>query len=323
MRPVILLSCLSCSDYSLQGKQDVLPGEPGESAEPLPGLEVSPRSHDFGALDVGGSSDVAIALQSIGDVPVTVSRLEWAGSTDLFYTPPGDLPLTLEPGESEVIVVSYTPTDEGADEALLNVISDDPDDPEQDVDLSGSAKTFEGFSTGWYVVDDGVAYETTSNGSYVVDHHGDTDLYWYEPSGAHGLLGSSDPQADFALMRDYVIARAGSPYPATEPFDYDASSSLATFEYATFSYFLCDFWLDAGEDPSLYTIASGSVDDGIQVMVNGEILGHLKLGETGEWPLSNANPGEVNTLIVILVDDSAVNKYIHDLGFYKDGVFVQ
>ena len=47
---VILLSSLACSDYSLQGKQDVLPGEPGESAEPLPGLDVSPRSHELASM---------------------------------------------------------------------------------------------------------------------------------------------------------------------------------------------------------------------------------------------------------------------------------
>ena len=317
-----LLLGLACNDYTLQPEQDALPGEGEETATPRPALEVSPGSIDFGAQDVGASAHDAVTLSSVGEVAVTVKRLEWGGSTDLSYSPLS-LPLVLEPGEEELLGVHYEPTDEGADSALLTVVSDDPEAPEQSVDLDGSAKTFEGFSTGWYVVDDGVAYETTSNPSYVVDHHGDPDLYWYEPSGAHGLLGSSDPEADFALMRDYVIARAGAPYPATEPFDYDADSTLATFEYATFTYFLCDFWLDAGEDPSRYTISSGAVDDGIQVMVNGEILGQIKLGQSDAWPLSNADAGAVNTLIVILVDDSASDKYIHDLGFYKDGVFVQ
>jgi len=82
---------------------------------------------------------------------------------------------------------------------------------------------------------------STSNTSYVVDHHGDTDLYWYEPSGAHGLIDSSDPEGDFQIMRDYVIARVGSPTSVSEPFDFDESSTLATFEFATFTYFLCDF----------------------------------------------------------------------------------
>ncbi|MDP6934435.1 MAG: hypothetical protein QGG40_16030, partial [Myxococcota bacterium] len=157
----------------------------------------------------------------------------------------------------------------------------------------------------------------------VIDHHGDVDLYWYEPSGAHGIVDSSDPETDFATMRDYVIDNAGAPTEVSGPFTYDASSSISTYEYATFTYFLCDFWLDADEDPSSYEISSGSVDDGIQVMVNGEILGQLKLGESGSWGLDNATAGEVNTLIIILVDDSASDKYVNELAFYKDGVMVE
>ena len=39
--------------------------------------------------------------------------------------------------------------------------------------------------------------------------------------------------------------------------------------------------------------------------------------------LTNATAGEVNTLIIILVDDSASDKYVNELAFYKDGVMVE
>lgn len=292
-----------------------------------PEITVDPVLHDFGTLTVGDTDAVAITVRNDGDAELRVSDLAWDPSSseltlDTAKDLNGSLPWTLQPGEQKVVEVAYAPTNDSADEALLQVASNDPDEPLVDVFLTGSARDFEGFSTGWYVLDDGIAYETTSNPSYVVDHHGDSDLYWYEPSGAHGLLGSSDPEADFATMRDYVIARAAGPYAASSPFDYDGDSDLATYEYATFTYFLCDFWLPADDDPGRYEIVSGAVDDGIQVMVNGEILGRITLGQTGSWPLDNAVPGEVNTLIIILVDDSRVDKYIHDLGFYRDGVFV-
>jgi hypothetical protein len=157
----------------------------------------------------------------------------------------------------------------------------------------------------------------------VVDYHGDPDLYWYEPSGAHGLIGSSDPTADFTILRDYVIASAGSPVTVTGPFNFSSGSTLATFQYATFTYVLCDFYMAPDDDPGLYTISAGSVDDGIEVLVNGAILGYLTLGQSGSWPLSNALPGARNTLVVILVDDSQVDRYLHDLAFYRDGVMVQ
>ena len=64
------------------------------------------------------------------------------------------------------------------------------------------------FSSGWYVLDDGIPYETVSNPNYSVDSHGDHDLYWYEPSGAHGLVDSIDPTGDFATMRQYILDRA-------------------------------------------------------------------------------------------------------------------
>ena len=234
----------------------------------------------------------------------------------------GSLPWRIDPGAGQLVQVDYAPTDDSQDSGTLQVGSNDPDQPVAEATQVGNGRLFDDFYTGWYVYDDGIAYETTSNPSYVVDYHGDEDLYWYEPSGAHGLLGSSDPTTDFELMRQYVLDHAGAPIVPTGPFDYDASSSLATFEWATFTYFMCDFYLDPHDDSSLYEISSGAVDDGIQVMVNGAILGRITLGQSGSWPLSNAVAGQVNTLIIILVDDSAVNKYIHDLAFYRDGVMV-
>ncbi len=65
------------------------------------------------------------------------------------------------------------------------------------------------------------------------------------------------------------------------------------------------------------------MDDGIQVMLNGQILGRRILDEGPfSWPLTAATPG-MNTLIIILVDDSEVNKYAHDLAFTLDGQMVQ
>jgi len=302
-------------------------GSVGAWSESEPDILVEPTFHDFGVMSEGDSESAEIIVRNVGGDTLTVSDLVWSPSTgemdfDSGSSVAGPPPFELEPGESRTLGVTYTPFDQTADEAIITVVSDDPDEPEVDAMLIGSLKDFEGFSTGWYVLDDGVAYETTSNPSYSVDSHGDSDLYWYEPSGAHGLLGSSDPEADFALMRDYVLDRAAGPFPATTPFDYDGDSDLATFEWATFTYFMCDFYLPADADPSEYEIYSGAVDDGIQVMVNGEILGRITLGEAGSWGLDNAVAGQVNTLIIILVDDSKVDKYISDLGFYRNGSFV-
>jgi hypothetical protein len=198
-----------------------------------------------------------------------------------------------------------------------NGADDDCDGQTDEGDICGIE-----FVTEWYLLDDGSVHETVSSSSYVVDYHGDPDLYWYEPSGAHGLVGSGNPQADFGTMRDYVVQR-GQRVSPSGPFTFRSASTLATFSEATFTYVMCDFDVPAGDDPSRYRVRLDNADDGIQLMVNGEIVGHAMLGEGPlEWVLTNLRAGR-NTMVVILVDDSQVDKYVNGLGFYRDGVFVQ
>lgn len=183
---------------------------------------------------------------------------------------------------------------------------------------------FEGFSSGWYVLDDGLPYETTSNPKYQVTYHGDPDLYWYEPSGAHGLIDSQNSTDDFATMRNYILERVPEPVKVSGPFNFDEMSTLSTFAFATYTYLLCDFKVEPDIDVSRYAISGGAVDDGIQVMLNGHIIGRRVLNEGYfSWTLDHAQPDAINSLIIILVDDSASHKYAHDLAFTLDGYMVE
>lgn len=298
----------------------------GEGVRPR--IRLTPDLHDFGAVPGGTTQTLLVSILNEGTDALRVDEVRIDAPSGEFALDPlldhnGALPWSIPPGGDLPVRVDYGPLDDSGDVSTVTVVSDDPDHGEAEAIQLGAGTGFKGFSTGWYVYDDGIPYETTSNPSHVVDHHGDEDLYWYEPSGAHGLIDSVDPTTDFAVLRDYILAHAPAPVEPTEPFDYDAGSTLATFAFATFTYFLCDFYLDPSDDPALYEIRSGTVDDGIQVMVNGAILGRLSLGEAGRsWPLTNAFPGAVNSLVVILVDDSQVNKYVHDLAFYRDGMLV-
>ena len=295
-----------------------------EGEAPLLGeLVITPRSHDFGLVDVGITETVRFTLANIGDGPLTVDDLQFgATSTELALSPLSvPLPWDLDPGDTQTVDVTYTPVDDIADEGAVVALSDGGD---QQADVFGNGKTFEGFSTGWYVWDPRNPIDTTTNPDYVVDHHGDEDVYYYENSGMHGMTASTDVPGDFAVLRDYVIANAGAPIVPSGPFDWDESSTVSQFNEATFTYFLCDFFLPADADPTTYTIQSGAVDDGIRVIVNGQILGHQKLGQSsGIWTLEHAVPGAVNTLVIILVDDAAVHKYVRGLGFWHDGALVE
>ena len=300
----------------------------GESPDlPSPDIELAPATYDFGVLEPFASATAEVVVSNRGDADLTVSGYNFsAGSSEMTLQDPelsyGPPPWTLVPGESRSLYVDYTPTDGSADTGVVTIYSDDRDEPELSATQLGNGVDPEDLRTRWYVYDDGLAWETTSNPLYVVDSHGDADLYWYEPSGAHGLVDSVDAAADFEILANYVRLWGAATDP-DGPFTFSSSSTLSTFQYANFTYALCDFYLPADADPATYTISVGEVDDGVQVMVNGEILGRVTLGNSGEWPLDNATPGALNTLVVILVDDSAAARYLQDLGFTHEGVMLE
>jgi len=290
-------------------------------------ITVEPASHDFGTLDYAATDAVDVTIRNDGSAPLLVSDVTYTtAGLELALDPRtaenGPLPWPLAPGERRVVTVAYSPTDDVADEGYVTVFSDDPDEGEAYANQLGNGRAWEGFSTGWYIVDDGTNYETTSNPAHTVEYHGDLDGYWYEPSGAHGLIESTDAAGDFGILHDYVVARAGAPTPVTGPLSFRTSSSVPSLTYASYSYVLCDFWIDASDDPNLFEVSTGAVDDGVLVLLNGEIVGNAILGGTGRWTLTGARPGEVNSLIVILMDNSQVDKYLTDLAFYRDGVIV-
>lgn len=288
-----------------------------------PDILVEPALHDFGTLDYQATASVVVTVSNVGSADLHISDITYTTTSSELSLQSVSPTATLAPGGSMSLTVDYTPTDDSPDEGYITVYSDDPDSYIAYGNQIGNALAFEGFSTGWYIVDDSTNYETTSNPSYSISSYGDPDGYWYEPSGAHGLIGSSDPAADFAMLHDYIAARAGAPTPVSSPLSFYTTSTVPSFTYASYSYILCDFYIDSADDPFLYEVRAGTVDDGAQVMVNGQILTNWYLGAAGSVNIGAAIvPGGVNSLIVILMDNSEVDKYLTDLGFYRDGAFV-
>lgn len=316
---------------AVTGTVDVQSNDPEHPVVPIalsgaglaPDITLDPPDWDFGTLDHGAAASVDVTVRNDGSAPLTITDISYTTTSGELALRSSPGPLTLEPGASTTLTVDYAPTDGNPDEGYITVLSDDPDEGRAVATQIGNGRVFEGFSTGWYIVDDSTNYETTSNPSYTIDAYGDPDGYWYEPSGAHGLIGSADPAADFATMHDYVMARAGAPTPVSGPLTFRTTSTVPAFSYASYSYILCDFWIDATDDPYLYEVRATEDDDGAQVMVNGQIVANWYLGAAGSVNIGAAiTPGAVNSLIVILMDNSAVDKYLNNLGFYRDGVFV-
>ena len=202
--------------------------------------------------------------------------------------------------------------------------TDPPDTDPPDTDPPDTPPVPDEFSLGWHILDEGEWVSTTTDPAHQVTYHGDTDSYWYEPSGNHGLIDSSDPDASFASMRDYVLERVPDPTHALGNLHYYADSDVTSFRYATFTYILCDFWVESGDDPDLYRLDTGPVDDGIEVLINGQILDFLRLDEGGDsWDLGDhIQLDSRNTLIVILVDNAERNKFIQDMAFWRGDIMV-
>ena len=180
------------------------------------------------------------------------------------------------------------------------------------------------FSLGWHLLDEGERIPTNTSGAHTVSEHGDVDSYWYEPSGNHGLIGLEDPASGFERMRDYILERVPEPTMGIGNLHYYADSSISSFDEATFTYVMADFFVGGSENPFDYRLTVSAVDDGIEVIVNGTILGFLKLDEAGrEWDLGpHIRLGERNTLIVVLVDNDERNKFLQDMAFFRGDIMV-
>jgi hypothetical protein len=165
---------------------------------------------------VGVTEQTRVRVANVGRAPLTVTDVVYTtddGELSLGTHDP--LPWTLQAGDYRDLDVTYVPDDGSPDRGTVRVSTIEV--PAREAVQEGTGKAFEGFSTGWYVYDDGVAHETTSNPAYTVDQHGDEDLYWYEPSGAHGMTDSTDVAGDFATLRRYVVDAAGPPSSPPSP----------------------------------------------------------------------------------------------------------
>lgn len=112
------------------GTDDTGSGSGGDLSTDQPSLA-------FGTLDLYASSMKSLTVENIGDAPLTISALS---ASDAAYALGGNLTpgRTLDPGESRVVEVTFTPTAEKAYNAELTLTSDDPDSPRTTITLSGT-----------------------------------------------------------------------------------------------------------------------------------------------------------------------------------------
>jgi len=92
----------------------------------VPGIQITPLTLDFGSLTVPGSASLNARIQNVGTATLTVTSVaRCAGTSSEFsWTPPA--PLSIAPGGSQTVSVTYSPIDAGTDSGCLEAASNDP-----------------------------------------------------------------------------------------------------------------------------------------------------------------------------------------------------
>ncbi len=103
-------------------------------------LNANASSISFGNVPVNTLSTQSLTLAASGSVPVTISAISASGAG--FSASPGSLPVTLAPGQSVSIAVSFTPTSASADSGILAINSNATADSTLQIPLSGTGTQY-------------------------------------------------------------------------------------------------------------------------------------------------------------------------------------
>lgn len=104
-----------------------------------PDIDVTPVAIDFGSVELGTPAPKTVTLSNVGDADLTVDgiSLQSGGSGDFMITSAPATPVILgEGGASQFVEITFTPSVAGDASDVLEISSDDPDEPLVQVPLS-------------------------------------------------------------------------------------------------------------------------------------------------------------------------------------------
>lgn len=186
---------------------------------------------------------------------------------------------------------------------------------------------------GWWSYFDNTKIPTTSSAAHPVSSYGDPDTYYYEPSGAFGMQEDPavlPPDQAWQTLVSYVLAKANG-VTLSSTFTINTSSDLQTFTQAYYGWALLLLYVPKDKYCDSYQVHIGTVDDGVQVMTNGKIVGYANLGEQNkliDMVEQNSNPPSlvlrpgINEVVLIHEDQAAVERYVTNVWIEHNGAQV-
>ncbi|MGQ9591585.1 MAG: choice-of-anchor D domain-containing protein [Planctomycetota bacterium] len=107
---------------------------------PVPEIDVSPLSLGFGDVTVGTSKAMSLTIRNAGTANLSISSIAIdPASSPAFSKTSGPSSVGLAPGASASVQVTYVPPAEGSDQGTLVILSNDADESEISVPLTGRA----------------------------------------------------------------------------------------------------------------------------------------------------------------------------------------
>jgi hypothetical protein len=110
------------------------------NVEPEPDIDVSPSTYDFGDVELGTNSSLLLTIFNMGNSNLTVDSMYFTTGSSTDFTIPSlpTFPLTVAPGVIGVdIEVVFAPLSVGWLNAVLEIVSDDADEPVVQVYFEG------------------------------------------------------------------------------------------------------------------------------------------------------------------------------------------
>lgn len=120
----LIAPIFGCSEYDIRKIPE----------KPLPEIEVTPTSYDYGNLGLSESSNLDIVIKNIGNDTLSldeISLIDLSGNFNLYF----DEVNSLEPGEKTTVSVSYSPIGYASDHSMVKILSNDRDESELYVNL--------------------------------------------------------------------------------------------------------------------------------------------------------------------------------------------
>ncbi|MFN3820765.1 MAG: choice-of-anchor D domain-containing protein, partial [bacterium] len=101
-----------------------------------PLIVLSENAHDFGDVEIGQVETWSLTIRNRGDGALVISRMVIEGN-EAFIGDFGEMPITIMPGGAYSVEISFRPEEEREHSAQMIIESNDPDNEELRVNLSG------------------------------------------------------------------------------------------------------------------------------------------------------------------------------------------